>query len=176
MHGPLAMHTPLLLVTHAPHHACLPAMHAPWPCMPTGHAYPSATHAPPPCMPPAMYVPPASMPPYHACPPPLHPLWTEWQTGVKTLPCHNFVAVGNKPKCTKWLISASFWLNKIQYCNNKYFSVKDIQYTSLLPMLVKCRRHRSTYVEETVNFSLNTDSFAPTDVSPRELHISERKL
>ena len=23
-------------------------------------------------------------------------LWTEWQTGVKTLPCHNYVADGNK--------------------------------------------------------------------------------
>ena len=23
------------------------------------------------------------------------PLWAEWQTGVKTLPCHNFVAGGN---------------------------------------------------------------------------------
>ena len=23
------------------------------------------------------------------------PLWTEWQTGVKTLPCRNFVADGN---------------------------------------------------------------------------------
>ena len=23
------------------------------------------------------------------------PLWTEWQTGVKTLPCRNFVAGGN---------------------------------------------------------------------------------
>ena len=25
------------------------------------------------------------------------PLWTEWQTGVKTLPCRNFVADGNNP-------------------------------------------------------------------------------
>ena len=24
------------------------------------------------------------------------PPWTEWQTGVKTLPCHNYVADGNK--------------------------------------------------------------------------------
>ena len=30
-----------------------------------------------------------------------HPPWTEWQTGVKTLPCRNFVADGNKRRYTE---------------------------------------------------------------------------
>ena len=46
----------------------------------------NGTHAPLPCK-----------PPYHTRPRHTCPLWTEWQTGVKILPCPNFVAGGNKP-------------------------------------------------------------------------------
>ena len=35
------------------------------------------------------------------------PLWTESQTGVKTLPCRNFVAGGNNAKIYSALISSS---------------------------------------------------------------------
>ena len=43
------------------HHTCLPAMHAPLPCMPPCHA------CPPPCMPPAMHAPCHACTPCHAC-------------------------------------------------------------------------------------------------------------
>ena len=32
---------------------------------------------------------------------PDNPPWTEWQTGVKTLPCHNYIADGKKDGCRR---------------------------------------------------------------------------
>ena len=95
--SPATMHTPnnctppptathaqsLPLQPHMPpcNHACLPQPHMcpPQPCIPTAtmHAPPPHNHAHPlqPHMPPS---------PSQPCMP---PLWTEWQTGVKILPC-----------------------------------------------------------------------------------------
>ena len=72
--------------THAPCHTCPPAMHTPWLCMPP----------PRPCMPPCHTCPLLPcMFPRHACTQPCMPPpheQNDWQTGVKTLPCHNIVA------------------------------------------------------------------------------------
>ena len=63
-------------------------------------SYPMQTPPPQPCMPPQPHMPPTTThapwqprtpPSNHACPPATTqappPLWTEWQTGVKILPC-----------------------------------------------------------------------------------------
>ena len=98
-------HWPYLIISYA----CPPmTMHAPQPCMPpSNHVHPRATmhalgnHA---CPPATTHTPwqPCTTPGNHACilqlctPPAtthaplatMHaPLWTEWQTGVKILPC-----------------------------------------------------------------------------------------
>ena len=43
------------------------------------------------------------------CLPDTPPPWTEWQTGVKTLPCHNYVAEGNESFWSKINISYTIW-------------------------------------------------------------------
>ena len=83
---------------HTTTHAPLATMHAPQqPCMPPGNhtCPPATTHAPPA----TMHAPLATThpPDNHTCPPAttytspqqprMPPLWTEWQTGVKILPC-----------------------------------------------------------------------------------------
>ena len=80
---PLGNHAHPPATMHAPQQPCmcptttpLVTMHAPrQPCMPpSSHACPLAgMHAPQPCM-----------PPWQPCMP---PLWIEWQTSVKILPC-----------------------------------------------------------------------------------------
>ena len=94
------------LSCHIPPHTPTPAIH-------TSPAMHTPCHACPlPCIPPAMHTPCHAcplpcMPPTHDCMPPDHayplphtpptihaPLWTEWLTGVKTLPCRNFIAGG----------------------------------------------------------------------------------
>ena len=68
-----------------PSHTCPLAMHAPQPCMPPGHAHPIRHTHPLGMHPPDMHAPsPGTHTPYGAHMP---PLWTEWQTGVKKLPC-----------------------------------------------------------------------------------------
>ena len=108
---------------HAPQQPYMPPKCRMPPC---NHACPLATmHAPPatmhastqqPCMPPGNHACPLQphMPPCsHACPPatthtPLQPwtppLWTEWQTGAKILPCPKLRlrAVIMEDGCTSW--------------------------------------------------------------------------
>ena len=81
-------------------HVCPPSKHAPpqatmhapreRPCMP--HPRSNHTHTPreQPCTPP--WEQPCMPPQEQPCMP---PLWTEWQTGVKILPCPNFIVGGN---------------------------------------------------------------------------------
>ena len=67
--------------TQPPRSCMLPGMHPHHrPCTPPGHACPPIMHTPQPRTPPGMHA------PHHACPPSCT-LWTEWQTGVKILPC-----------------------------------------------------------------------------------------
>ena len=40
------------------------------------------------------------------------PLWTEWQTPVKILPCHNYIADGDKQVCCVW----DTWENLPVFC------------------------------------------------------------
>ena len=60
------------------------------------------------------------------------PLWTEWQTGVKTLPCRNFLADGNKiygrcyrPQTKLWegnvliLVCQSFCLRGMSFSRSR---------------------------------------------------------
>ena len=84
-----------------PCHAHPPATHTPTMHVPLPHMPPHYNACPMPCTPPAMHTPPAMYTPCHTCPPTMHvppttmhaplprtlPLWTEWQTGVKILPC-----------------------------------------------------------------------------------------
>ena len=104
MHAPQQPCTPPMATMHTPqnhahppgttqaprNHACPPCNHA---CTPaTTHTHPATMHAPQqPCTP-SNHTHPSN----HACPPrattcaprqPHTPLWTEWQTGVKILPC-----------------------------------------------------------------------------------------
>ena len=79
-------HPPIM---HAPHHACSPS------CMPP--VMNASCHTcPVPYMRPVMYTPCHATLPLHAChlphmPPAMYTPWTKSQTGVKTLPSHNFV-------------------------------------------------------------------------------------
>ena len=88
---PATMHAPpqprMPPATPRPH--MLPAMHTSWPCTPpTMHTSPSHAHTPP-CTPsrPHMWT--------SITPRPCTPPWTEWQTGVKILPC---------PKLRLWAV------------------------------------------------------------------------
>ena len=47
------------------------------------------------------------------------PLWTEWQTGVKTLPCRNYVADGNET-CVSFNESSAFIM---QCLENLHFEI-----------------------------------------------------
>ena len=106
-------------VTHAPHHKCCPLHHTCPPFtmhVPLCHACPLATHTPtfPHTHPFTTHTPSPHTPLHHICPPAMlamhapqanrtpkactHPPVNRMtcQTGVKTLPCHNFVADGKK--------------------------------------------------------------------------------
>ena len=82
---PPTTHAPPPTTHTPPNHACPPTIHAPQPYMPPNHTHPPpTTHAPSlqPCMPP--------------------PLWTEWHTLVKILPCPKLrlraVKIKNEPR------------------------------------------------------------------------------
>ena len=99
-HAPATMHTPQQ-PRIPPWQPCIPpaTMHAPQQphmppgnhaCPPSNHTHPPGNHTllpPQPCMPPWQ----PCTPPWQPCMPPwqprMPPLWTEWQTGVKILPC-----------------------------------------------------------------------------------------
>ena len=49
------------------------------------------------------------------------PLWTEWQTGVKTLPCRNFIADSNKLNIKEWK-SFTCWLTRSSLYRAEYSS------------------------------------------------------
>ena len=68
------------------------------------------------------------------------PLWTEWQTGVKTLPCHNFVADGKYQKVP--LQPAVFLYLSLLFAGSKtvYFSRSRSGGGPALPTLNKSRR------------------------------------
>ena len=116
VHAP-CNHTPPT-TTHAPHnYICPTATTHP----PTTTHTPATVHTPqqPHTPPAAMHIPCNHAPPCnHACPPTTHaPSWTEWQTGVKILPC---------PKLRLRAVKISFWCNKTEASGQWLFYYKQL--------------------------------------------------